>query len=97
MNQRNVGEYLDVVHDGNRPPQEGAAHERASDDGIGGKFLYLKDWHFQRLRREGGGGGGEDSDAATAAAVETPFFFGDDWLNWWYVCRMGRKLVDPTF
>lgn len=86
-----VGEYLDVVHDGNRPSQgeEKPAHERASYDGIGGNVFYLKDWHFQRLRREGGGGGGEGSDAASAAAVGTPFFFDDDWLNWWYVVRVG--------
>lgn len=106
MNERNEkGEYLDVVQDGNRPSQEEEqeeedSHERASGDSIGGKVLYLKDWHFQRLRKEGGVGSerGGGSDAASAAAVETPFFFDDDWLNWWYVVGgTGRTLVVPFF
>lgn len=95
-----LGEYLDAVHDGNQSSQEGAAHDHAGDDAIGGgTVLYLKDWHFQRLRRGGGGGGGEGSDATSAAAVESPFFFDDDWLNWWYVAHGSETtyLVDPAF
>lgn len=77
------GEYLDAVRDGrhtqDRADQEPGRGGSVSDgtgaarcDG-GGPFLYLKDWHFQRLRKEGMG----------AASGETPFFFADDWLNWW--------------
>ncbi|CAM9624352.1 unnamed protein product [Ectocarpus fasciculatus] len=80
-------EYLDAVHDGERsePMCE------SSSDGGGGTALYLKDWHFQRLRlmREGnksppsGLASADGGDVSAAGAMETPSFFRDDWLNWW--------------
>lgn len=68
---------MDAVNDGRQTQQvDGGAHgeEMCAGSAVGDDLvLYLKDWHFQRLRR----------DAAAAAAEEVPFFFGDDWLNWW--------------
>lgn len=81
MTTPKAGEYLDAVHDGNQRSQ-GAGNELTSD----GAVLYLKDWHYQKLRRDGSDVGSCDS----APPVETPFFFEDDWLNWWYVAE-GRK------
>lgn len=83
MTTPKAGEYLDSVHDGNRPSQEGAGSELTSD----GALLYLKDWHYQKLRREGG----DDGSCDSSQPVETPFFFEDDWLNWWYVGEGGKE------
>lgn len=85
-----TGDYLDtVVRDGTHTAtatdqgededegksQDNSSHDRDQVDGK--PLLYLKDWHFQRLRGERG--------AAVAAKLETAFFFADDWLNWWWV------------
>ncbi|CAM9862762.1 unnamed protein product, partial [Discosporangium mesarthrocarpum] len=35
---------------------------------------YLKDWHFHLAGSAG----------CAADVLETPFFFADDWLNWWW-------------
>lgn len=82
---RKTGEYLDAVHDGERSePTCGG-----SSDGGGDTVLYLKDWHFQRLMREGknsspsGLASADGGDVSAAGAMETPSFFRDDWLNWW--------------
>ncbi|CBJ30422.1 conserved unknown protein [Ectocarpus siliculosus] len=78
-------EYLDAVHDGERPEPTGGS----SSDSGGGPVLYLKDWHFQRLVREGkkpslsGSTSADGGGASAAGAMETPSFFRDDWLNWW--------------
>lgn len=79
----NTGEYFDTIAEDRSASVPGTETEEApfrdGDRNNGGRqagsLLYLKDWHFQRLLREEG--------TADAAASGTPFFFADDWLNWW--------------
>lgn len=101
---QNSGKYLDAVHDG-RPSSaspDGSGHDSAcgnSSGSVNGTVLYLKDWHFQRLRIKGSGGGGagggNGGDGVSSATVETPFFFEDDWLNWW--CVSLRRLKEGCY
>ncbi|CAM9960921.1 unnamed protein product, partial [Ascophyllum nodosum] len=70
-------EYLDAVHGGRQDGDGDSTQSDGSQEASGGAGLYLKDWHFQRLRRDGG------RDSGDGENVETPFFFADDWLNWW--------------
>ena len=97
---RNAVEYLDAVRDGRRTQEGEGSHQEpehrnggssggGSDGGGDGSLFYLKDWHFQRLNREGGRESGSSNtgdgggDGGMVGATETPFFFADDWLNWW--------------
>lgn len=76
------GEYLDTVQDG-RQAQE-SVKENSGDPPV----LYLKDWHFQRIRRD------EPGNADLAKDTESPFFFEDDWLNWWWERKLFMVMLD---
>lgn len=75
------GEYLDAVQDGRQ------AQESVNED-FGHPVLYLKDWHFQRIRRD------EAGNADPAKDTESPFFFADDWLNWWWERKTFLVMLD---
>ena len=73
------------------PEQRGLGSSSSGGDGDnggdsggngGGSLFYLKDWHFQRKRKDGRGErtsnntGGAGGGSGSAEAAETPFFGG---------------------